>query len=289
MTQAGLVTLHGTAAHVLRVSGREEALRLEISLPAEYGRNDRCYPAVYLLDGHWYFPIVARMMQLLELAGEMPPVVVVGIGYDPLECSPEQEYERCLRLRCRDLTPTRDPGEWWRRAGAAQPIADGIDTGGAPEFLQVIEDRLKPLVREHYRVDAGDETLVGHSLGGLCALDVLFRCPERYRRYVASSPSLWWDNEAVFDIERDFATRRADLPKDLFLCVGALEESGPAAVSGMVSNTRRLAQTLRERHYGALRWHCRILDAETHVSGIPSAIIQGLKFAFSARTMESAP
>jgi len=237
---------------------------------------------IYLLDGYWYFPIVARMMQLLELANELPPVVVVGVGYDPIEPSPEREYERCLRLRCRDLTPTHDPGEWWRRAGATEPIAADINTGGAREFLQVIEDQVKPLVRKHYEVDPSDETLIGHSLGGLCVLDVLFRCPERYRRYVASSPSLWWDNEVIFDIERNYAAGHVDLHKDLFLCVGALEQSGPAAVSRMVSNVRDLAQTLLGRGYPSLRWQARVLDAETHVSVIPSAIVQGLKFVLTA-------
>jgi uncharacterized protein len=284
MSEPAPVCLHGAASHDLSVPGREQVLHLEVSMPAEYGRTQHSYPAVYLLDGCWYFPIVAQMMHLLELAQELPPVLVVGIGYEPLDGSPEEEYERCLRLRCRDLTPTSDPGEWWRRAGAAKPIADGIPTGGARAFLQLIEDSVKPLVREHYRVDVADETLVGHSLGGLCVLDELFRHPKRYRRYLASSPSLWWDREVIFEVERDYAAIYTDLPKELFLCVGALEESGPAAVSRMVSNVRRLTETLRARNYPSLHWRSRILEEATHVTGIPTAFVQGLQCLFTLRS-----
>jgi len=281
------VCLQDTAAHLLRIPTREEALRIEVSIPDEYRRTKSSYPVVYVLDGHWYFPIVAQMMRLLALAQELPPVLVIGIGYQPLADSLEQEYTRCLRLRCRDLSPTYDTDDWWRRAGASQPIAPGIDSGGAREFLQIIEDHVKPLVRQHYRVDVNDETLAGHSLGGLCVLDVLLRCPERYRRYLASSPSLWWDHEVIFGIEQDYAAAHPDLHGDLFLCVGALEESGSAAVSRMVSNLSRFTQTLRTRNYPSLRWRARILHEETHVTSVPTAFVQGLKFLFATDSSDT--
>jgi len=287
MTQDTPVSLPGTAAHVLRIPKRDESVRLEISMPEAYGHTETRYPAVYLLDGHWYFSALASMVRLLERAQELPPLLVVGIGYEPLGGSPEEEYNRCLRLRCRDLTPTRGEDDWWRRAGASEPIAPGIDTGHGREYLQLIEDHVKPWVREHYRVDVGDETLAGHSLGGLCVLDVLFRSPGRYGRYLASSPSLWWDHEVIFDIERDYAGAHSAPKKDLFLCVGALEEEGPVAVSRMVSNVERLAQRLRTQHYPSLNWRTRILDEETHVTGVPRALVQGLKFLFTPRAERS--
>jgi len=277
------VSLSGTATHVFCIPEQKEPLRLQISIPEAYGHTETRYPAVYLLDGHWYFPVLASMVRLLEQARELQPLLVVGIGYEPQAGSPEDEYTRCLRLRCRDLTPTRDNDDWWRRAGASQPIAPGIDTGQGREFMQRIEDHVKPWLRQQFRLDADDETLAGHSLGGLCVLDVLFRSPERYRRYLASSPSLWWDHDVMFDIEREYATTHSDLKKDLFLCVGALEEEGAVAVSRMVSNVRRLRQRLRTQPYPSLNWRARILNEETHVTGVARALVQGLRFLFSPR------
>lgn len=39
--------------------------------------------------------------------------------------------------------------------------------------------------------------LVGHSRGGLFAVDTFVEQPELFNAYVAISPSLWWENMAL--------------------------------------------------------------------------------------------
>ena len=61
------------------------------------------------------FPLVAISSRLLQLGAELPPMIIVGIGYKvdtPLET---------LALRTRDLTPTLD--ESFVAEEAAGPIA----------------------------------------------------------------------------------------------------------------------------------------------------------------------
>jgi predicted alpha/beta superfamily hydrolase len=44
--------------------------------------------------------------------------------------------------------------------------------------------------------------LVGHSFGGLFAINVLLTHPEYFNAYVANDPSLWWDNEITISEQK---------------------------------------------------------------------------------------
>ena len=53
-------------------------------------------------------------------------------------------------------------------------------------------------------VDATNQALYGHSLGGLAVVHALFTEPKAFRSFIASSPSLWWDGNAVLEDEAGF-------------------------------------------------------------------------------------
>jgi uncharacterized protein len=282
MPKSPPVTLAGTATHRLKSAHLDDELRIEVSLPLEYDDTTRQYPVVYLLDGYWYFPLVSQALRLLEMDEELQPVIVVGIGYEPGELSHAQENVRVTHLRCRDLTPTLDPSDWWR-AAAGRPLGIGVETGHADEFLRVIETEIKPLVARHYRASRAGGTLAGFSFGGLFALHVLFRHTELFDRYVAGSPSLWWDGGVMFESEAEYAATHPDLEKALFLSMGGLEEGGIAAPCRMVTHFELLRQRLASRNYPSLRWRATILEGETHSSGVASSFIKGLQAVLTGR------
>jgi len=58
------------------------------------------------------------------------------------------------------------------------------------DFLKVIETDMKPRVFALAPVDRGNQTLFGHSFGGLTVLEALFREPGAFRTFVAASPSI---------------------------------------------------------------------------------------------------
>ena len=53
-----------------------------------------------------------------------------------------------------------------------------------------------PYIESHYSTDTV-KTIVGQSLGGLFATEILFEKPEMFTNYLIVSPSLWWDNESL--------------------------------------------------------------------------------------------
>jgi len=258
--------------------------RILISLPMNYAKSNGRFPVLYVLDPDLIFGWVTdwvRAASFLRALGpkattdsivNVPDLIVVGIGY-PLAVAEQPRLH--WGLRCRDLTPTKmsEDKPW------------GGSTGGAPRFLRFIRDELMPCVNSNYRTGPEDSAIVGHSAGGLFALYVLFHEPEAFRRYVASSPFLWWDHKVTFTYEQEYANKHADLTAKLFLSAGTLEE-----LDGfhMTSNLKEFARILKKRKYRSLELKSHIFEDEAHMSVIGTAICKGITSVFSKSTTKSA-
>ncbi len=245
------------------------------------------YPVVFVTDGNGVFPLAAAQMALMGLAGKA--AIVVGVGY------PTDDYMKPMMLRYRDLTPvTAD-----KTLFPTQPPLAAADQGGGSElFYRFITEELRPALAASYPIDAQEQTLYGHSLGGLFVLGVMFKHPESFKNYVASSPSIWWDKQSVLKDEGDFLARAKSAKHRIrvLICVGAKEQdpysqappgnlslsevNQKIAEARMVDNARGLAQRLAQS--GAKSgFLVRFQDfsAEDHISVIPASISRTLEFA----------
>jgi hypothetical protein len=138
---------------------------------------------------------------------------------------------------------------------------------------------VKPFVASSAPVDCGDATLVGGSLSGLFALHTLLTRPGTFQRYIAISPAIYWADRLLLDLEAQMAAKAADLPANLFLAAGSLEEAHDPR-QGFVSNLYALEARLRQRAYPSLHMDLRIFDGETHMSVYPGAVTRGLGAVF---------
>jgi len=255
----------------------DQEYRIPIALPMDYAKSQDRYPVLYILDADFLFSYTADVirgaasLRSIGLLGQdpfvahVPNLIVVSITY-PISWYDQPRLWWSLRTRDQTPTPNRDDA---RVLGL-----EGTDGGNAGKFLRFIKEELMPYVNANYRTVREDSTIVGHSGGGLFALYVLFHEPERFRRYVVSSPSLWWDKKVTFKYEREYASRRTDLPARLFLSVGSLED-------GMVTNLKELVAVLKERGYSGLEWESRVFEGETHFSVGYPAIYWGSAFVFA--------
>jgi hypothetical protein len=245
------------------------------------------YPVVFVTDGNGFFPLAAAQMALMGLAGK--GAIVVGVGY------PTDDYMKPMMLRYRDLTPVTED----KTLFPTQPPLAEADQGGASElFYRFITEELRPAVSASYPIDRQQQTLFGHSLGGLFVLGVMFKHPESFNNYVASSPSIWWDKKSVLKEESAFLAqaKSAEHPIRVLICVGAKEQdpysyappgnlplsevNKKIAEARMVDNARDLANRLA-RHGAKSGFVVRFQDfsAEDHLSVIPAAISRALGFA----------
>ena len=138
-----------------------------------------------------------------------------------------------------------------------------------------------------------DRTLIGWSLGGLFALYTLFHRPKTFRRYLAVSPSLWWDERLPLGWELAHAKSHEDLRARLFLAVGSEEERpgggwlsenfSDEIIAGFrqVSNFRALVRQLKSRRYPGLQFESVIFPGEYHMTVYPAAVARGLVDLFT--------
>ncbi len=124
-------------------------------------RIEKRYPVLYLLDGEAQFYSTVGLVQQLSQANLnsiLPEMIIVGI-------------ENTNRYR--DLTP---------KVNSTTP------------FITFLEKELFQYIDEKYRT-APYKLLVGHSLGGLLAIDILTNWPEMFNAYIAIDPSMWYADE----------------------------------------------------------------------------------------------
>jgi len=258
------------------------------------------HPVIYLLDGNGMFLDGLLMARWLARSGEVPPAVVVGIGY------PIESFWDTMNLRSRDYTPTADPellAVANRTMWPGLADAETATSGGADAFLDFIESELMPMIEEEYGGDPDDATIVGHSFGGLLGSYALVSRPGLFQRHVITSPSLWWDDGYLLELEPKLAPKRNDLPARVFFSVGAFEAEGiqlekfegmpPEQLEAMrefmeyigtpfmVRRMLMLEHMLAMRGYPGLHTAFEVFDEENHGSVRFAATSRGLRFVFA--------
>lgn len=152
---------------------------IHIALPPDYKSSNQAYPVVYFTDAFYWGGIVIETYRLLRAFNEIPPMILVGISWDP-------DDQKGLSHRARDFTPTvvpfSDLPEWLK------PFTP--TSGGAAPFLSFIEKELIPFVENNYRADPANRGILGYSYGGLFSAYVLFSKPHLFQNYLIGAPTL---------------------------------------------------------------------------------------------------
>lgn len=157
-----------------------EARTLNVYLPAGYSPDSaRQYPVIYLLDG-------SEDEDFIHIAG-----LVQFATFPWIEYLPESILVGIANVdRRRDFSyPTTI-----EKDKVAFPT-----TGHSAPFLQFIEQELQPFVEKNYKTSP-QKTLLGQSLGGLLAAEILIKKPQLFTHYIIVSPSLWWDDRSLLDV-----------------------------------------------------------------------------------------
>lgn len=229
---------------------------LQIFTPANYETAKSSYPTLpvlYLLDGADHYVHATGLIDYLARKGRIPPMIIVAIGNTQ---------------RQRDFTPvfTAAPDP----QGKLRKLNERFkDSGGAGKFFEFMRDELIPYVEKTYRT-APFRILDGHSLGGLFAADVLQKNPATFQAYILTSPSLWWDQEALLKRPGPIGLAR----QFVFVSVG--NEGGPhrPAIDHYVAQ-------LKERATPGLAWKFKAYDDESHGSVPHLTLYDALQFIFS--------
>jgi len=152
---------------------------LNIYLPEGYDKDSTIsYPVIYLLDGSADedFIHIAGLVQFLNFpwVKVLPKSILVGIANVD---------------RRRDFTFS---------TAVAEDKKESPTSGGSAKFIAFIGEELQPFIEKKFRTNSS-KTLIGQSLGGLLATEILFKKPALFSKYIIVSPSLWWNNESLLE------------------------------------------------------------------------------------------
>lgn len=231
-------TLRNTRIHEFHsaVNGRD--YRLTVALPLGYAAASASrYPVLYLLDGAISLP-VAAITYRVNHSGSSDSLILVGVSY---RGGDQARSTSGVNNRTVDYTLPVSP----RSDSATLSDARAGRCCGAALTNRAFREDIIPLIDRLYRTTA-DRGIFGHSYGGLFANYVLFADPDLFQRYAITSPSLWWDDNAIFDQEAEFARAHTTLRKQVYFSIGSLEGGAMEYVS------QRMAATLRARKYRGL-------------------------------------
>lgn len=222
----------------------DEERLLNIYLPPSYNEDSsRTYPVVYLLDGSIDedFIHISGLFQFCSFSwiNIVPESIVVGISNVD---------------RKRDFTfPTT----------IAEDKETFPTTGESAAFIDFIEKELQPLIEATYRT-SDKKTLIGQSLGGLLAAEILITNPSLFTTYCIISPSLWWDNQSL--LTQNFAQELSNI--EVYVAVG---KEGRV----MEKDAKKLYQKIKTEGNSA-SLHFKFFKEHDHGDVLHQAVYQGL-------------
>lgn len=227
---------------------------LNIYLPEGYKAEDSLrYPVIYLLDGSADedFIHVVGLVQFCSFDWilQVPKSIVVGIANVD---------------RKRDFTgPSAVESERQRHPSS----------GHSDKFISFIEKELQPYIRSGFKTN-GVRTLIGQSLGGLLATEILLTRPQLFEKYVIISPSLWWDNGSM--LKRD-ASALNNLQLMVYLGVGKEGLTPTKEPRVMEVDANVLADQLRSLKNSQLTLYFDYLPEENHATIMHQALMNAFR------------
>jgi uncharacterized protein len=234
---------------------------LNIYLPEGYNQaNDTTkYHVIYLLDGSADedFIHVAGLVQYYSFPwiNQLPPTIVVGIANTD---------------RRRDFAfPTT----------IEKDKARFPTTGGSANFIAYIEQEVQPYIKQNYQ-GTGTKTIIGQSLGGLLATEILLTKPALFDNYIIISPSLWWNDGSLLKQTSPLLDSTYSRPTQVYIGVGK-EGLAPCDVPHVMEvDANLLAEKITSTASKKVKTYFDYLPAEDHATISHQAIMNAIKLIF---------
>ncbi|WP_190295398.1 alpha/beta hydrolase-fold protein [Mucilaginibacter rubeus] len=222
------------------------------------------FPVLYVLDADDHFmSLVTMVKELSATAGNtvLPQMIIVGILNTP-------------HHRTRDLTPTN--------------TAMDKSSGGGENFASFIQSELIPYIDKRYST-APYRTMIGHSLGGLTAINILLKHPQVFNAYIAIDPSMFYDNDNLLKQTTAIFKQKNFSGKKLFLGFANTMNPGmdtvqvkrdTSGISHHIRSIMKLADNLTLNKTNNLQWAKKYYPDDDHNSVPINAEYDGLRFIF---------
>ena len=227
------------------------------------------YPVVYHLDGDEHFYSVVGITNHLGKNAICPEMIIVGI---------------VNTNRTRDLTPSRVDSD-----SASLDRALQEDNEGGDKFMAFLEKELMPFIDTKYPTEPY-KMLIGHSLGGLTAMNTLMRHPDLFNSYVAIDPAMLDDGKFLLQASKSLLTTKDLGRNSLFLGIANTMEPGMDTIKVKTDTDRstehirailELNKNLADNSKNRLNFNYKYYSAESHNTIPLIAVYDAFHFIFN--------
>jgi predicted alpha/beta superfamily hydrolase len=226
-----------------------EQRRIKIFLPEEYKPgSDEKYDVVYILDGETHFDDFIFIYKFARNEKFLPPLILIGLP---------NTYSSEGNQRDRDFLPEK--------------TTENPKAGGANNFISFFKNELIPFVNKMLP-SSGDNSLFGHSLGGVFTMYVLLKEPGLFTNYFCSDPAFPWNNRRIITMAEETFLNTIELNKSLWI-VGTEGTYRNVGIGKMDSVLKALSPE-------GLRYKTSVYPNETHMSVRLKGIYDGLKYMY---------
>jgi predicted alpha/beta superfamily hydrolase len=237
-----------------------EKRTLNIYLPEGYNKTDTTkYPVIYLLDGSADedFIHVVGLVQFnsFEWINQVPKSIVVGIATVD---------------RKRDFTfPTTIEDDRKKYP----------TTGHSDKFIDFLEKELQSFIEKKYKTNTS-KTIIGQSLGGLLATEILLKKPTLFNKYIIVSPSLWWDNGSLLTQNSKLFQDSFIQQTDIYIGVGK-EGLTPSAIPRVMEvDANLLAEKIKTTKSKNVNLWFDYLPQENHATIMHQAVSNAFRLVY---------
>lgn len=237
---------------------------LNIYLPEGYNQKDTLkYPVTYLLDGSVDedFIHVVGLFQFNNFSwiNRVPKSIVVGIANID---------------RKRDFTYQTSIEEDKKRY---------VTSGKSEKFISFIATELQPFIEKKYKTN-NSKTIIGQSLGGLLATEVLLKKPMLFDKYIIISPSLWWNNGSLLNEKSEIYEEKYTPKIDVYIGVGK-EGLAPSEIPHVMEvDANLLFEKLKSTKSKNVKVNFDYLPEEDHATITHQAIFNAMRILYPKET-----
>ena len=227
-----------------------EKRTLNIYLPQYYDKA-KSYPVIYILDGSMNedFLHLVGLQQFFNMQFKMPDFIIVGIA------NVDRKRDFTFHTDLKDLQK------------------DYPTTGHSDRFIRFLEEELQPFIDKNYKTEK-TKYLIGQSLGGLLATEILLNKPNLFTHYFIISPSLWWDDESLLSKANTLLSAQKDDERFVYVSVGKNEHKT------MVKDADALYQVLKNSGKKNLKSEYNLMTDDNHATILHKSVYEGFRKLF---------
>jgi hypothetical protein len=237
-----------------------EKRSVNIYLPEGYNEKDTTkYAVIYLLDGGTDedFIHISGLVQFNSFPwiNRVPPSIVVGIVNTD---------------RKRDFTyPTTIEADQKKFPTA----------GHSDKFISFLEKELQPFIEKKYKTNSS-RTIIGESLGGLLATEILLKKPTLFTKYIIVSPSLWWDNGSLLKQSSELLLENFPQATSVYIGVGKEGLTPGDTPHVMEVDANLLAEKIKSTKSKNVKTYFNYLPEEDHATIMHQAVFNAFRLLY---------